>query len=113
MHKKSLYLIYKITLKIFIIGIFLNTFSCTKTLEKISETENEYNNYRPPVLKPPVKYVPVQVPYHTPNSRAYSNPYKGQPSNYPKYYDYDQYYVPPSQYYYSGDQDQMKVMHPY
>lgn len=37
-------------------------------------------------------------PYYQPNSRTYNNPYNYPPRNYYPYYDFDQYYVPPTQY---------------
>lgn len=37
-------------------------------------------------------------PQYQPNSRSYSNPYSYPTRNYYPYYDFDQYYVPPTQY---------------
>ena len=37
-------------------------------------------------------------PYAKPYSRAYGNPYKPAPYNYYPYYDYDHYYVAPTNY---------------
>lgn len=53
-----------------------------------------------------MQYSPVQLysapqaysPYNSPYSRRYVNPYAYPPRNYYPYYDYDQYYVPPSNY---------------
>lgn len=42
----------------------------------------------------PAKY----VPYKSPGSRNYKNPYKRPPSNQYPYYDHDYYYVPPIYY---------------
>jgi hypothetical protein len=42
----------------------------------------------------PASYSPYVKPY----SRAYSNPYQPAPYNYSPYYDYDQYYVAPTNY---------------
>ncbi len=36
--------------------------------------------------------------YSAPRSRIYNNPYKSPPVKYYPYYDYDYYYVPPSEY---------------
>jgi hypothetical protein len=36
--------------------------------------------------------------YNPPSSRIYRNPYNFPPRNYYQYYDFDQYYVPPTQY---------------
>lgn len=49
----------------------------------------------------PRGYVPAPdsyTPYTQPYSQHYSNPYSNPPQNYYPYYDYDRYYVPPSNY---------------
>jgi len=41
---------------------------------------------------------PIYQGYNSPYSGAYQNPYDFPPQNYRPYYDYDYYYIPPSQY---------------
>ncbi len=61
------------------------------------------DNVYPPGNKPAVRmdaHQPYPQNHHRyvrPNSRAYTNPYNPPQSYYP-YYDFDQYYVPPTQY---------------
>lgn len=66
-----------------------------------------------PVRQPSAPAPNYQQPYYhsTPNSRMYYNPYEfQQPYGSNPYMDYDQYYVPPTQYYnneyYNIDSDQ-------
>ena len=79
-------------LKYFLIIICLFVCSCS------SGQDNNYGNYKTPYQN---QYAPKQQyqPYYIPNSRAYTNPY-ALPSQYATpYYDTDQYYVPPTDYY--------------
>jgi len=48
---------------------------------------------------------PIYPQYGAPGSRAYNNPYAFQPPAQYPYYDADQYYIPPSNFY-SGERDQ-------
>lgn len=92
--------------RIFLIIIFFGlVVSCSVSDERASDT-----SFRPvPYQQPPTR-VYQQVPatygrypqpyYSAPNSRSYYNPYDfQQPYGSNPYSDYDQYYVPPVQYY--------------
>ena len=80
-------------LKYFLIIFCLFVCSC-------SSGQDKYENYKTP-YQYQNQYAPRQQyqPYYIPNSRAYTNPY-ALPSQYATpYYDTDQYYVPPTDYY--------------
>ena len=64
-----------------------------------SGQDKNYENYKTP-YQYQNQYAPIQQyqPYQ-PNSRAYSNPYAFPQQYAPPFYDSDQYYVPPTNYY--------------
>lgn len=78
----------------FLVIILLAVFSCVKDNgcddrnlgRKVPPSEDGFYN--------PKEYAPYSDPY----SRGYFNPYSHPPRKYAPYYDYDQYYVPPSEY---------------
>jgi len=77
-------------LKYLLVILMLFVFSCAK----------DNNNYYPQGYAPQPyqqQYYPQQ--YYRPNSRAYSNPYTLPQQYASPYYDTDQYYVPPTNYY--------------
>ncbi len=109
--------IRKTALKSLLSMVFvLCVFSCYRPLDdySVTSTVGEYDSlpYKTPQLPPvgrppygrqyPAPYQNQQQPYYygVPNSRAYYNPYDfQQPYGRNPYSDYDQYYVPPAQYY--------------
>ncbi len=93
--------------RIFVIIVFVGlTMSCSVSDERASNT-----SFRPvPYQQPPTRVYQQPSPgygtrypqpyYSAPNSRSYYNPYDFQQSyGSNPYSDYDQYYVPPVQYY--------------
>ena len=83
--------------RIFILFVFVGfVSSCSK--------DNNANFYERVGLKSSIpepgsyNYPASYSPYAKPYSRAYSNPYQPAPYNYSPYYDYDQYYVAPTNY---------------
>jgi hypothetical protein len=74
------------------------------TLASSCSKDNNANLYEGTGLKSSIpapgsySYPAIYNPYAKPYSRAYSNPYQPAPYNYSPYYDYDQYYVAPTNY---------------
>lgn len=65
-------------------------------------SDNDFSNANSPryyQYQPPQYYQGYVQPYYQPNSRAYSNPYALPQQYATPYYDSDQYYVPPTNYY--------------
>ncbi len=75
---------------IFLIGLLLLIFSCTRDRNYPRDNAVRLDSYQ--------HYPQNYQPYVRSNSRSYSNPYNNPPQNYYPYYDFDQYYVPPTQY---------------
>lgn len=79
--------------------LFCCLFFCFAGISCTTKTNNDL-----PAYLPATQYSPVQQQYpreyapNNPYSGVYTNPYAYPPRNYPQYYDYDQYYVPPSSY---------------
>ena len=86
-------LIFLEMFKYFLIIICSVIYSCA------SKQDQYYGNYKTP-YQYQNQYAPIQQyqPYQ-PNSRAYSNPYAFPQQYAPPFYDSDQYYVPPTNYY--------------
>lgn len=76
---------YKIYYYVLIIVSLCAVFSCAKPVYYVP-----YNNNRP-------SYPERYETYNQPRSRSYTKPYDVAPYQYYPY-DYDQYYVPPTQY---------------
>ena len=80
-------------------------FSCAVDDEKATATQfrptsPSYNNYQGRYNRPYPRPAYNKPYYGRPNSRQYYNPYDfQQPYGSNPYSDYDQYYVPPNQYY--------------
>ncbi len=86
--------------KKFLFRICIFILSCAATL---SCRQEEYyyrntNSIRAPQNQAP-NYRNNYYPYRAPNSRAYRNPYEQPSGSRYQYYDYDQYYVPPTNHY--------------
>lgn len=79
--------------KYFLIIFCIFIYSCA------SKQDQYYGNYKTP-YQYQNQYAPIQQyqPYQ-PNSRAYNNPYAFPQQYAPPFYDSDQYYVPPNDYY--------------
>ncbi len=74
-------------------GLFFSS-SCGSRKPYVSSSPVTPNTYNYNQNNYPRSY---QQQYQ-PNSRSYSNPYNNPQRNYYQYYDFDQYYVPPTQY---------------
>jgi hypothetical protein len=78
--------------KYFLIILVIINFSCSNNkMQKKFTNPNQYQ-YQP-------QYYQAPVMYYQPNSRAYSNPYALPQQYATPYYDSDQYYIPPTNYY--------------
>ena len=83
--------------RVFILFVFV-------TLASSCSKDNNANLYEGTGLKSSIpesgdyNYPATYSPYAKPYSKAYSNPYQPAPYNYSPYYDYDQYYVAPTNY---------------
>lgn len=83
--------------KYFLIIISLLTYSCSSSENRIYDGYQNPYQYQNQYYQAPV--VPYQQQYYPPNSRAYNNPYVLPQQYASPYYDTDQYYVPPTNYY--------------
>ncbi len=86
-----------------------------------NEQDQQYQQYQQPPMSAPqynqgnapqvnvvpdyYYHQPVYPQYGAPASRTYNNPYSFQPPAQYPYYDADQYYIPPSNFY-NGEKDQ-------
>ncbi len=86
---------FNLSIVILILGWLLFSSSCSQrdsyitSSPKIPNSSYNYNQGN---------YPRAYQRQYQPNSRAYNNPYKYPPRNYYPYYDFDQYYTPPTQY---------------
>ncbi len=83
--------------KILLLVLAATFFSCKPIKDNETYLFDGGQTYTAPIYYPQ-RYLPQVQPY----SRAYTNPYATPPRQYYPYYDYDQYYVPPTGYT-SGD----------
>ncbi len=98
-------LLYNKIVKFCVFSLVLFIFSCdVDPYGQYNRNANQQAPYVSPVRSrvPQQQYYQQPQPYYygTPNSRSYRNPYEfQQPYGRNPYSDYDQYYVPPTQYY--------------
>lgn len=95
--------------KIGLVALFLFVISCAPNPDSVYQPQVNSGGYQNPYQGQPYYYQPAPtyyVPnyYQRPNSRSYQNPYYTPPANSP-YYDSDYYYVPPTNYGGSGNEE--------
>ncbi len=87
---------------ILVLLIAANLFSCSAGREVEQTSSTSHNQYSPPRQNYQYDYNPAyyggHYQYQYPSSRRYNNPYAFPPQNQYPYYDGDQYYVPPTYY---------------
>lgn len=87
---------------ILVLLIAANLFACSSGGEVSQTSSPSYNQYSPPRqnynYNSPPSYYGSPYQYQYPSSRQYNNPYALPPQSQYPYYDGDQYYVPPTYY---------------
>ncbi|MFM7558008.1 MAG: hypothetical protein ACKO6C_05370 [Alphaproteobacteria bacterium] len=81
-------------LKCFLIIMLCLIASCSRDNDFSNNNASRYYQYQPPQ-----NFRGYNQQYYQPNSRAYSNPYALPQQYATPYYDSDQYYVAPTNYY--------------